>query len=73
MCAAGIFLLHASGVEWLFPNECTRIYPAGARGWDFGKVWEPGLQKELAERKRCLRELKLQRLGAFSELTSEGI
>lgn len=74
MCAAGVFLLHVSGVAWLFPNGCARTYPILlASGWNFGNVWEPGLQKELIEKKSCLRELKLQMLGAFSELTSEGI
>lgn len=26
MCAAGVFLLHFSGVAWLFPTGCAKTY-----------------------------------------------
>lgn len=48
MWAVGVFLLHVSGVAWLFPNElCKNFFnPSGVRGGTFGKAIEPSLQKQ---------------------------
>lgn len=75
MWAVGVFLLHVSGIAWLLPNELARTFfnLSGVRGGTFGKALEPSLQKRLAEKESWLRELRTQRLGASSKLSSEGV
>lgn len=72
MWAVGVFLLHVSDFAWLFPNELCKNN-SSVRGGTFGKALEPSLQNQLAEKKRCLRELRTGRLGVSSELSPEGV
>lgn len=66
-------MLHASGVEWLFPNECARIYlillvpEVGILGRCGSLAFKKSLQ-----RKKLSERIKATKLGAFSELASKG-
>lgn len=52
MWAVGVFLMYVSGSAWLFRNEMWKntFNCSGVRGQTFGKVLEPGLQIQLAEK-----------------------